>query len=107
MTSMCPVFFFLIEDFSGGNSIQTFHSYFLSAYSALGTVQDPEAKVLYKVREIRSNLRRTTKRFSNDSWAADQNVASSVRARIWSTIKGKSPGRNKTKRLSDLSKHLE
>lgn len=46
--------FFLIEDFSEGNSIQTFHSYFLSAYSALGTVQGPEAKVLYKVREIRS-----------------------------------------------------
>lgn len=55
MTSMCPVF--LIEDFSEGSSIQTFHSYFLSAYSVLGTVQGPGAKVLYKVREIRSKQR--------------------------------------------------
>ena len=53
------------------------------------------------------DLRRATKRFPNDSWAADQNVASSVGARIWSAIKGKAPGRNKTKRLPDFSKRLE
>ena len=45
-----------------------FHSYFLSAYSVLGTVQGPGAKVLYKVREIRSKYRNKQDRlYSHDA----------------------------------------